>query len=153
MSKISEKILRDAELEAERAVERANATASERLLRATADAEAEANAVAERAKRNAEAAAKQSEIATKSRVSRETLAQKQAYIDKVFATVREQIIKGKDISGALEKKFAKPGDAVVKKDGGIVIDNANYSLSLTVDDLLTELRHRVEADVAKILFS
>jgi len=152
MSKITEKILRDAELEAKRAIDTAQATADERLARAKQTAEAEAKVAEERARALSEAHANQQRIAAETKARRETLSQKHAHIDKVFATAREKI-DTKKLAESLEKKFAHKGDTVTKKDGGIVIENANYTLSLTLDDLMADLRDKIESDIARILFS
>ena len=136
------------------------------LLLAKHDADAQIQSakqeIAEKVKKQVVAMEKGVKIAieqelhtAKIRLRKAELKSKQSHIDDVFEAVRVQLsspAQNKKLVESLKTKFAKPGDKVKEADGGIVIENKSYELSLTLMELLQELRGDVELELSKILF-
>lgn len=154
MDYIVEKILQDAQKEAEGLLMSARANSRSRVESAKIQIESDREADIERAMSRAVAEAKQAELNAKVRARRDELTARTGAIDAVFADAKVQLGKsGASLANSLKSKFAKPTDKVeVLKDGGIIVENPNYRLSLTLDELLAGLRADIELGVAKILF-
>jgi len=150
---ITERILENARAEAEAVVNNAKEEAAQRVKNAKAQIELDREAQIEKAMQRAVVEAKQAEQIAKNQSRKDELRARQTAIDEVFAMAAAQLKKEGKLADALKKKFAKTGDKVeVSKEGGIIIENPNYTLSLTLPELLAGLRGEIELQVAKKLF-
>ncbi|MCL2587329.1 MAG: hypothetical protein FWE31_03780 [Firmicutes bacterium] len=149
---ITERIQLDAKAEAEAIVTSAEAAAKKRVEDAKIVHQQESEAQIERGMAKAVAEAKQAEIASKILARKQELEARQVAIDAVFIEAGKKL-KDAKLADTLKKKFAKTGDKITPaKEGGIIIENTNYTLSLTLPELLASLREDIEMEVAKKLF-
>ena len=150
---IAQKIVEEAKSQAETLVTDAKVSAVERVKNAKAQIELDREAQIEKSMARAVIEAKQAEQIAKNQSRKDELRARQTAIDEVFALAGAQLKKESKLADALKKKFAKTGDKVeASKEGGIIIENPNYTLSLTLSELLAGLRGEIELAVAKKLF-
>jgi len=149
---IADKIIKDAESDSKKQIAQAKQDAATRLKDATTRFEQEKIAADERAKRESEQAKYRAGLVQETAKRKEELRNKQEIIDQVFATAKTKVSKT-TLAEKLKKKYAKTGDKVTPvKDGGIVIENKNYTMSLSLNELLTQLRSEIELELSKRLF-
>ena len=154
---IIDRILRDAKVEADAAVNSAKKNAALTLKTAREEIELQQASELATAQHAAEREAELGSLTAKTEQMKNILAEKHKIIDDVFAATVKDLLNMKEhekkhLINSLTKKYKQTGDTVTEQNGGIVISNKTYDLYLTMDDLVTALREDIEADVAKILF-
>jgi len=152
---ILNKIADDVAITSESEVITAKESAKKRVENVRAELAADFEAAVERARVKSEQESHQAQVTAKAVALRAEQTAKKEALDSIFADASKKILASdrKSLEAALTKKFSKTGDKVTAhKDGGIVIDNAKYTLSLTMDELMDDLRGRIELEVSKMLF-
>ena len=150
-----ERIIEDAKKEAKAIIDKANKDASGQIAFAEEQARMDIVAATEAARKKAVRAVEIAKSAADVASRLDGLVQKTQIINQVFDEAKKELLKSdnKKLRDALAKRYSKAGDTVKQKDGGIIIENANYEIRLTVNELLATLREEIEAEVVKILFA
>ena len=149
---LTDRIIQEAKDAADALVAKAKEDAKLRLETAKREIDQDREAQIERAMGRAMEAAKQAEITAKTLARKNNLRARVEALDVCFAEAAKKVDKTK-LAASLKAKFAKPKDTVTPaKEGGIVIENSNYILSLTLPELMAGMRADIEWEVARRLF-
>ncbi|MBQ9557573.1 MAG: hypothetical protein IJU94_03110 [Clostridia bacterium] len=179
---VIEKILARATAEAEKIKSEGRAAADKRAADAEASAQAEKEAILARGKAEADAIRYREKLKAELDVRKNTLGEKRALLDRVYAGVREtiaalpdgekaelyaklaasfgmtesvKVYASPDMKAFAEANAARWGGAYageIKGSGAILLSGERCDADLSLDSVVSDLRERTESDAARILF-
>ena len=157
MESIVNKILEDAEIEAKAIIARAETNSRQQIIDVKREIEDNKDFLMESAKKLKQVESEQNEMLAKTIASRKNSNDKQEVISNTFEMAKAKILamsakEKKEIATKLVKKYRRKDDTVIERDGGVVLENKDYVLSLTASDLLDSLRQEIELEIANLLF-
>jgi len=158
MENIVNKILEEAKAEAKEMLAKAETSSKKQISNAKIEIEENKESLVEQARAKAERDARQNEMQAKTIAARKQSNDKQEIVSAVFNDAKAKILamsasERKKLVDGLIKKHGRKDDKITEHDGGVILENKDYVLSLTVSDLLEHLRQEIELEVVGILFS
>ena len=144
-----ERIITDAKTEAKNIVKQAKQLATSNIAYAKIQAQRNEEMAIKQSKQISARDRERADAAEQVERQKQTLIRKTEIVDKVFESVKGKVT----ITQKVINKYKKSGDIVKQTKGGVLIENKNYQINLTLDELVNSMREDIESNVAEILFT